>query len=90
MKLRRQTPERIERAVVERQRQLLAEKDQRILALEVELEATRATVAVDETLLVQTWQHLARVQRARAEFYKSQVQLAVELLEARRLREGNV
>ncbi len=87
LRLRRQTPERVDRAVVERQRELLAEKDDRILALEVELEATKALTGASESELVETYRQLARVYRAHRDFLRSQIDLAVELLEARRLRE---
>ena len=90
LRLRRQTPARIDSAVIERQRQLLAEKEDRILALEVELEATRALSSASESELVQTYCQLARVYRAHRDFLRAQIDLVLELLDARRLREGRL
>lgn len=74
----------IDRAVIDRQRQLLSEKDEQIQALEVELEATQALVnAGPDAELLAAWQQLACVYRAHRDFLRAQVQLALELLEAK-------
>jgi hypothetical protein len=89
--LRRRPPEPAEpggfdRVIVDRQRQLLAEREARIEELEFELEA--AQLLGDRDLVVDAHRYLTTTYRAQVGFLRSQLQLAFEILEARKRREA--
>jgi hypothetical protein len=84
LKLRRATDGDRDRAVIARQSQLLVEKDERILALEAELEAARALG--DSELIIDSHRYLTGVYRAQARFLREQLQLAFDILEGRQRR----
>lgn len=72
----------VDRAVIDEQRRRLADKDEQIAALEVELEATRALADAEPSIREQFLRERARWYRTVSEYYQTQAELGFRLVRA--------